>query len=100
MLPPPWGCLGLLAETADECILLVAALLWPVRQPCKAAVRRDFKAGCKVSKLLRRLRADRWGVTSIEYAMIGLLIVTVIVGAVRVAGTSLNSAYGRVATSF
>ena len=42
---------------------------------------------------LRRFARDVGGATSIEYALMGLMIAVVIVSAVRVAGTQTSAAY-------
>jgi pilus assembly protein Flp/PilA len=53
-----------------------------------------------MTKLLRRFMLCQQGVTAIEYALIASLISLVIVGAVGVAGTSLNSSFTRIAAAF
>jgi Flp pilus assembly pilin Flp len=42
------------------------------------------------------LRADRRGVTSIEYALIAVLIITLIVGTVGLTGKNLTATFTRV----
>jgi pilus assembly protein Flp/PilA len=45
------------------------------------------------------LRADRRGVTALEYGLIAGLIAVVIVTAVTLIGTNLNTTFNKIATS-
>ena len=45
---------------------------------------------------LRRFIADESGATAIEYGLIAALIAVVIVGAVTLIGTKLNTSFGNV----
>jgi pilus assembly protein Flp/PilA len=47
---------------------------------------------------LKRLRADKHGATSIEYALIAVLISIVIAASASAVGTSLNSIFDNVAS--
>lgn len=49
-------------------------------------------------RLLEKWGDDDSGVTSIEYALIGVLIAVVIVGAVTTVGVELNAAFSYVAS--
>lgn len=51
-----------------------------------------------VQKLVK-FSADESGVTAIEYGLIAGLIALVIIGAVSLLGTNLNSMFGGLATS-
>jgi pilus assembly protein Flp/PilA len=46
---------------------------------------------------LKRLHADKRGATSIEYALIAILISVVIIASASAIGTSLNSVFDNVA---
>jgi pilus assembly protein Flp/PilA len=46
---------------------------------------------------LKRFRADKRGATSIEYALIAILISVVIIASASAIGTSLNSVFNNVA---
>ena len=46
-----------------------------------------------MQKLLRRFSADESGATAIEYGMIAALIAVVIIGTLKVIGTSLNAKF-------
>lgn len=47
--------------------------------------------GCNMRAILRRFRADRRGATSIEYALIGVLISIAVIGGASSLGNSLTS---------
>jgi len=46
---------------------------------------------------IRRFLKDEEGVTAIEYGLIAALIAVVIIGAVALIGTNLNTVFGKVA---
>ena len=52
-----------------------------------------------MSKFLTRFVMDESGATAIEYGLIAALIAVVIVGAVGLIGTNLNTVFGAVSTS-
>jgi len=47
----------------------------------------------RLSKAFGRFLKDEEGVTAIEYGLIAALIAVVIIGAVRIIGTDLNTAF-------
>jgi Flp pilus assembly pilin Flp len=49
---------------------------------------------------LSKLRADRRGVAAVEYALIALLVMVAIVGALSAYGTGLSGVYTNLLTSF
>jgi pilus assembly protein Flp/PilA len=52
-----------------------------------------------MSKLLKRFMKDQSGVTAIEYGLIAGLIAVVIIGAVTVVGTDLQTDFTSIATA-
>ena len=52
-----------------------------------------------VSKIFARLRQDESGATAIEYGLIAALIAAVIIVAVGLIGTNLNSTFNTIATN-
>ena len=52
-----------------------------------------------MSKLLQRLRNDESGVTAIEYGLIAALIAVVIIVAVTLVGTQLDTTFDKVASA-
>ena len=48
---------------------------------------------------MQRFINDEEGVTAIEYALIAALIAVVIIGAVRLVGTGVNTTFSRVANA-
>lgn len=53
--------------------------------------------GC-ILRRTRRLRADRRGVTALEYGLIAALIAVAIIGGVTSLGGQLNTAFNNIAT--
>jgi pilus assembly protein Flp/PilA len=51
-----------------------------------------------MKKLIKRFLKEEDGVTAIEYGLIAALIAVVIIGAVALIGTRLNTTFGTVAT--
>ena len=49
--------------------------------------------------LLARFLSDEFGATAIEYGLLAALIAVVIIGAVKVVGTTLNDSFNSVATN-
>jgi pilus assembly protein Flp/PilA len=72
-----------------------ARFVFRIVQPKPVAPIRRFRAGSAAQALIR----VEDGVTSIEYALIATLIAIVIIGAVSILGTNLNSLFSGVATS-
>jgi pilus assembly protein Flp/PilA len=48
---------------------------------------------------LRRVVRDEKGVTAVEYAVIGALIIVVAVGSIGLVGTDVNSAFSKIASA-
>ncbi len=53
----------------------------------------------KLVKLIQSFARDEDGVTAIEYGLIAALIAVVIVVAVRLIGTNLNTIFGQIAAA-
>jgi pilus assembly protein Flp/PilA len=50
-------------------------------------------------KNLMALRSDRRAVTALEYGLIAALIAVVVIGSITTLGTSINTAFSKVASS-
>ncbi len=53
----------------------------------------------KFSKLMTRFKSDESGATAIEYGLIAALIAVVVIGALTLLGTSLESKFNEVSNS-
>lgn len=53
----------------------------------------------KFSKLMTRFKSDESGATAIEYGLIAALIAVVIIGALTLLGTSLETKFNEVSNS-
>lgn len=53
----------------------------------------------QVIQFIQKLARDEEGVTAIEYGLIAALIAVVIIGAVTLVGTELNTTFGEVSTA-
>ena len=53
----------------------------------------------KIQALINSMRTDEEGATAVEYGLMVSLIAVVIIGAVTIIGTSLNTKFGLVGTA-
>jgi pilus assembly protein Flp/PilA len=70
------------------------------RGPSRAWSRRGIdRVGGEKMKLALRFLSDESGATAIEYGLLAALISVVIIGAVKVAGTNLNTSFTTISTN-